>query len=773
MNDSEKNLNLSDSMFNFDFIQSDDLGPEKNQTPSNDPPKSTSSFEQHSESKDTLFDGSVSDFEQIPSILNSLSPIDTDSQNRNCNLHQTSNNSSKPVAFDVQMESQATSYFSLPVMRDLLIVPAQYDSNEKTLTILCQNQTDEELPLKLEGLLICQYSVRIALQSETTETIEKLILRIENREREEQNDRLLESALADADSQSQPLNYLSNNVDSPIHNEKPSSDSSQNGKRQSEQYEVISGNEVKSQKILFVTPKGALSAHLVFALRAENIVPVIAENCDKALEEITKDRIGLALIHESFRGSSQALRTGLQNLVGSDEPIPVRYFSSEKGLITGDVYDTQMIDFFESNLRLNSYLSDVPEEALHAHAAAVSDLCAKLADHYSFSQSLRMALLSAAHWHDIALRDLKEPNNYSQSDIIPLSASRLESLDSPSEVISLLRIMSRPSQEHNDTDTDFALAGCILAVADYYCHQWPTPSALTKDQLTDVNRFMRQFSRSLAIPSVVSVALEIIEDSAGSQGEHGELYSVHILDMASENDSGFKFRLEGSLLSAGFGSSASTSTTEYFQLANDTDPQALIILHNGNVQEITDTLFALALQGVTFENTPTMLIVSEDNLDNVIWSIKHGIEDIFSMSVNPEILVTKIARSQKRLNDLSQVRLSVLQDMGTHGTLEDMNLIKLLQALRDSSRPLQLSITAHGKELVVFAEDNRVHFASCAELVGIEAIAQALDWNRGIWSIDPIEAKKLPQSNLGLTIDSVMLEACLQFDLATRVDSDN
>ena len=518
------------------------------------------------------------------------------------------------------------------------------------------------------------------------------------------------------------------------------------------------------QTVLFVTPDANLSPHLLFALRVEHIEALVSNNCDDALIRFGRKSIGRALIHSSFKNCCQGLVTALRN---QNAQIAISFYSSEAGLLTGDVSGLQATELLETNLRLAAYLTESPENTLVTHNMEVADLCSRLADKFNFSDNLRLALLSAAQWHDIAARDLKTSTEYNESDIITLSASRMKALHTPSVVIHLLQIMAHPNQDVEGVDAEITLAGCVLALANHYCHYWPSPASVKSEQHYEIRNDIQQFARSLIRSDVAEALLEIIDTELVSEQPDNDSFSVHILDMADTRSSD----IEHALQSAGFCCTVSHSVSDCARRWTKDTPQALIALHAGDVQDITDMLFALALNGITIATTPTMLLIPEERLDKVIWSIKHGIEDVFPLTLNPAVLVAKITRSQKRLEDLSRVRISALQDLGTHGSLEDMNLIKLLEALRDSSRPLRLNVTAEGWQLTIFVKDNCVLTATCNELTGIDAISQSLGWTRGVWSIDPIDEQYLPNLNLGMSIDSVMLEACVKCDITTHVSA--
>ncbi len=757
---------LNNSMFNFDFIRADESS-QKQETP--EPIHSDTS-------KAVNGVGSVKEFQKLTT--------DSDSNKGNvaCSIDEL-------VKFDVEMEKDATSYFTLTTMQEFNIAPAHFNSANATLTVLCKGHPDEVLSLRLEAMSIYHKPVRIVLQSETLDIITSLIERIKNSSIEEDSstepwdDNVNTSAtgIENCELNDSFACEIFLDAESKFNVDASSDDVFQQHDSPGETFEEMahtdetqaSANSV-TRRALFVTPEASLSPHLLFAIHAEKISPVIASDCEEALEKISSQDISEALIHNSLRGASQELALALGK---RPNPIPVRYFNSEAGLLAGEVYDHQLLELCEKSLLFGAYLHNTQdaasslEDALDTHGAAVAKLCREFSEHYSLAPNLHLALLSAAYWHDLARCDLKNPEDYQHSDIISLSAKRMEALGYPAEVISLLRVMASPNQAPESTNSDTLLAGNILAVSNHYCHNWLSDAPFISSQISEMRNDMQDFKNNLSLPEVADKLFDIIPIDSEAELNQTDVFNVHILDITSDSESNYSVKICDALQSAGFDSTVSHTANECVESWIDSKPQALMILQSGSVQQMTDTLFTLALGGIQFDRVLTIALTTADKLDQAFWSIKHGLEDVFPLSISPDVLIAKISRAQKRQQDVDDACLSILQDMGTHGSLEDMNLIKLLEASRDSSKPLRLSATARGRQFVAYVHNNTVISATCDEYTGIDAIAASIAWSKGIWSIDPIDENELPPSNLGMKLDSVMLEACLQCDNSARNSS--
>jgi hypothetical protein len=113
-----------------------------------------------------------------------------------------------------------------------------------------------------------------------------------------------------------------------------------------------------------------------------------------------------------------------------------------------------------------------------------------------------------------------------------------------------------------------------------------------------------------------------------------------------------------------------------------------------------------------------------------------------------------------------------MQQMGTHGSLEDMNVIDLLQAIGHTQKTVRISVTGHGSQLSMCIDQGRLVFAECEQATGAEAIYRALVWQHGVWSVDPIEPRELPEPNNDEPIDSILIEGCRRMDEHARGDSE-
>jgi hypothetical protein len=73
-------------------------------------------------------------------------------------------------------------------------------------------------------------------------------------------------------------------------------------------------------------------------------------------------------------------------------------------------------------------------------------------------------------------------------------------------------------------------------------------------------------------------------------------------------------------------------------------------------------------------------------------------------------------------------------------------------------------MSAEGEQLTLIVDKGIIISAECGEAQGIDALARAVSWKQGIWSVDPCDIRDLPAPNLNRDIAGALLEACIEHD---------
>jgi hypothetical protein len=193
-------------------------------------------------------------------------------------------------------------------------------------------------------------------------------------------------------------------------------------------------------------------------------------------------------------------------------------------------------------------------------------------------------------------------------------------------------------------------------------------------------------------------------------------------------------------------------------------PQAFILAVSGGRDAALELLKKLISSGLLVSGCPAYLVLSSYSSSDASDLLNAGFEDVFGSDNVLDLLMIKLSRLRERLNCERAQRMEIMQTLGTHGSLTDMNVIDLLQAMGSTGKTARISVTAHGQQLTVYLERGRIVYAECDDIRGPEAVYCALGWRKGVWSVDPIAPEELPEPNNNLANEAVLLDGCRRLD---------
>ncbi|MEW6051783.1 MAG: DUF4388 domain-containing protein [Candidatus Zixiibacteriota bacterium] len=646
----------------------------------------------------------------------------------------------------VRIDSTAARLLSLDLMRQFRVVPFSYDADSRALKVACQSPHDRGLADELSSRA---GGAHVELFAATPSAIDAAIAQLKSATLAQHWAPPKGHANPDA-----PSTKLAPVIPTAAENlvlppKLPSSITHR---------EAV--NLPMRGSLLFVTPKGKLSEHLLFAYAAERYEAKAVGSVAAACEVLDRQSFDHVFVHDSFRTACDVLASKFRE---RNAGTALHFFNSEASLLISDTEDQLTRELFVRNLHLFRHLHDVSNPALFTHAGEVTRIADLVAVKCSLPSGVRYAITTAAALHDLSQSDLTNPEQYAHVDIIALTAGRLATWGYPDQIVVMLRSMYRKRSHIDIHQHDHAdLAGAILTAADIYCHNRPNRSGGTTENCREAIRTLRELVTPYASEDVVQKLTEIALVDMRRFSEAGSSFQVHIFSTGGSVVNSLQKALDG----AGLSASVSCTVEECALAFSERAPQALVLHHQGEGRTLYDLILALALKGVAIDRTPTILLFDDTSAPEAMSFIKHGIEDVLPASVTVDVLVTKLNRLKVRLDEKAHSRLAVLKELGTHGSLEDMNLIDLLEASRGSSRPSHISVSANGQHLTVVVDKGTIIRAEANDTSGIDAIQQGIAWKQGVWSIDPIDQSELPTPNLNKGIDSVLLEACVQHDNA-------
>ncbi|UCD93519.1 MAG: DUF4388 domain-containing protein [Candidatus Zixiibacteriota bacterium] len=229
--------------------------------------------------------------------------------------------------------------------------------------------------------------------------------------------------------------------------------------------------------------------------------------------------------------------------------------------------------------------------------------------------------------------------------------------------------------------------------------------------------------------------------------------------------------LEHTLRHQGFCTIGCDSIEQLVKHYTKSRPDIMLLCKQGQVSEVSQFVAGLALRGVSILLTPTFLISGDIEQDKVGSILKQGIEDVISPENILDLTIIKMNKIRDRLAAEIERRLELIQDLGTHGSLEDMNVVDLLQSMGPTGKTARISITGRGRQLTIFLDKGNIIYAECDDKKGAEAVYEGLAIDRGVWSVEPVNPGELPEPNNFLSNDAILLEGCRLMDEAGRNDS--
>ena len=528
--------------------------------------------------------------------------------------------------------------------------------------------------------------------------------------------------------------------------------------------EEVPETGVAQRVVLFVTQSGKISQHLMFALSAERLTPKVVSNADAALVEIESKSVECVFVEKSLRSRYEPM---LIKLRAEHPGLTIRFFTTEASVLLNATSEDLNLDLFQKNLQLLRQLSSGENSATAHHAATVARFADAICARLNFPNHVRQAVATSAFLHNLAEGSLASADGFDRADIIGLSAGRLANWDYPPLVIYLLRSMYHEilTDARNSISVD-RLAGAVLTAADCFAHAWPDLSGISARNLDQVEKSLREQVGPCVTPEIVEALIDSVCDELTAQMLRHAPFRVQVLVSRGTLSPGLDAALHG----ASFTVDVTNSIDDCARFCRRYNPKVLVIRDSGSVQDVYDIIIGLAVRGVALDRVSTVMLLEREALVEATRLLRHGVEDILPHDADPLAIRAKLERIHTRIDDSAKERLAVLRDLGTHGTLEDMNLIDLLEVWRSNKRPVCISVSAHGTQLTVYVDRGKILYAECDDRTGADAILKGIAWRKGAWSIDTVDSADLPSPNVDQDIDAVLLDACVRFDKASLLE---
>lgn len=540
----------------------------------------------------------------------------------------------------------------------------------------------------------------------------------------------------------------------------PKSSNSEINPGESDQFAAEPDTVEREKTALLIDPDEVSNRHFVQALIDEDYLVVICQTPTEALEEFENRRPRLVLIRDVHRVRYQKLleRTSLLT-----PDCVVRFYSDLTDLLSPVRVAEEWDLLLNTNLHLAATamasLAGQPPENAARTAGYVERLCHRLdIDSYN-----RLILVSTAYQLDISrlyFRELPVPDREnSLYRMLTIAGNNL--IHSPA-VLKVIRRMypDLAQMKADDVRSLETFHGNILTVVDFYLRQFGSHKRLTPHRFESIQQNLRAQVGEIFLPEIAETFLDLLQEEVDYTRHDRSPKRILVLDELGVAETA----MTGQMREAGFDCAVAVSSDQFLYMFSQRRPDFIVITARGSSDRVQRLISSLAASGIVFPDIPSFVFHETTDFGLISPLLEAGLRDVLRFTGDSKILRIRLQQILAARERESLERLQVFQDMGTHGSLEHMNVIDLLQAVGPGDKTLRISVTAWGQQLTMYLDHGKLLYAECEGNTGAKAIFEALSWDAGIWSVDHISQSELPEPNNERSIDSILIEGCTYID---------
>ena len=442
----------------------------------------------------------------------------------------------------------------------------------------------------------------------------------------------------------------------------------------------------------------------------------------------------------------------------------IRVFSSASDLLL-DSTTNKSEGILQQNLELFTSLLIMKERRPKNYNPLFSRYVDQLCDQLTLTARQKMMVMNAAYLYDRAkfYYMAAEPREF--RTLIVLATKLLQSAYYEPAVIQILRHMHIDLGERTTGPTPFELvAGNTLTIVDMFCDSVLSNRRVTVDQFEKLKSKLEGYVGSRLLPEIVTAFNTFMQNEILGPPDFAPVTQI----MIYSDQPGHTLALDHRLRSERFRTIVANSLESFYHLCNRSQPDMLVMNLSNDPREIISLINEVVARGVDIKEIPTVLMVKNETIPALTSLCEHGIEDIIDRDSNLDFVVLKIEKIRNRWSMRSSGLLAAEANrVGSRGSLSDMNIIDLLQALGPGQRTTKIIATPAGSttdRLEIYLDRGNIVFAQLGDLQGAEAIYAGMTWEEGTWAIEPIEREELIRSNNEFSNESILIEGCRLID---------
>jgi DNA-binding response OmpR family regulator len=393
----------------------------------------------------------------------------------------------------------------------------------------------------------------------------------------------------------------------------------------------------------------------------------------------------------------------------------------------------------------------------------------RLCNHLGLSAHDRKLIAAAGEIHNLA--KFQHPDHAS-GGFKGLGDANIRSLRFFNEqpiLVGILRSMYCNLGKKDVRQPSFELVGAnVLTIVDIICDTLYFEEHLTLDGLQTIRRTLGDLTGKLFLKDVAKAFIALLEEDAHKCGANEKFNRIMIYSDRMDRI----YPLVGRLRNEGFQAVIDTSLESFAIACKRRRPDIILIRLHSLPADVVKTLQYLSRNGININIVPAFLLVKSTVVHRLTSLLEMGFEDIIDLDGRLDVLVLKIKKVRARCEASSKLLdKPTQQKSGTRGNLSDMNLIDLLQAMGPSQRTARITVKpdeSSADPLLIYLDQGNIIFAQLGDLLGEEAIYQALGWENGTWIVEQVADEDLPEPNNHHPNEFVMMEGCRLLDENAR-----
>ena len=516
----------------------------------------------------------------------------------------------------------------------------------------------------------------------------------------------------------------------------------------------------KSITVFIVSTQVEKDEFIAQTLIQNGLSVIISDSLEEVYFDIVSNKPKLILIRDKISSANDILINKIK------QKIPhciIRNFNSFEELINPVPEFKNLTTLSRANLHLVTVTLAKAVGITSSDTAQIGTLVDRLCRQLQLSSHDYLKTVTAGYLQDISnLYFRGNTPSDRETAFFKLLSLIEDNIIYPPSILNIIRRMYQDLSNLSSTElvnSDLRNSN-IVTIVDFYYKYFSTNEKLTPYRFDSIKEHLQAQKNIILIPDVVDSFLIMLKEDIIYQNSKGASgYSLVLNKLNNDLNS-----LSEILKSCGFESIHVDTQEKLIKSFHQQKPNVLIIDTIETIEQVREDLEFMISKGIIFSSVPTILLHTSDDHEKACSMLKFGLYDVIKFSGSYDILKIRLKRIQAEQEHESRLRLNILQEMGTHGSLSHMNVIDLLQAMGSSNKLLSININNHENNLTMYLSNGVLLFAECNDKKGVEAVYEALGWHNGIWSVEHIAQSELPEPNVNRSIDSILIEGCYLLD---------